>query len=163
MPRNAFELGISALIELKRRLGEKVQIFSAGANWDPNEYHVGGSIENLGKLPYETLPKFYRSMDVGLMFMFSGHPGVVASELMASGCPVVVNYYNDETWRDLYQNERTCLVSYPTATVIAENLERCLLDKELRAKIIPLARKKISEMYKSYPESCKKTADILTK
>ena len=70
------------------------------------------------------------------MFMFSGHPGVTASELMASGCPVVVNEYDDTTWHELYQHEVTCLVTVPTASEIARNLERCLSDTDLRKKLI---------------------------
>ena len=153
MPRNAFELGISSLKELKKRLGDDVHIYSAGADWIPENYGVEGIVNNLGKLSYESLPSFYRKMDVGLMFMFSGHPGVVASELMASGCPVVVNEYDDLTWNELYQNEITCLKSLATPSVVADNLERCLKDVSLRSKIIPAARKKVIDFYKDYEKT----------
>ena len=161
MPRNAFELGLAALTILKNKLGENVQIYSAGSEWDPYEYGMGGILKNLGKLPYSTLPRFYSSMDCGLMFMFSGHPGVVASELMASGCPVVVNEYEDKTWNSLYINDKTCIVSTPTAAIIAHNIERALTDARLRENIIPAARNKVKEFYGDYDSSCKEASKSL--
>ncbi|HEY5268405.1 MAG TPA: glycosyltransferase, partial [Candidatus Saccharimonadales bacterium] len=129
MPRNAFELGIAGLKILKEELNKDVEIITAGAYWDENEYGVEGLFNNLGKIAYDAVPMLYRSVDAGLMFMFSGHPGVTASELMASGCPVVVNEYNDVTWNELYIDGETCLITLSTASEIARNLRRCLEDK----------------------------------
>ncbi len=162
-PRNAFELGIAALERLKQKLKDDVEIYSAGAVWDPAEYGLEGSIISLGKIAYDKLPAFYRSMDIGMMFMFSGHPGVVASELMASGCPVVVNQYRDETWNKLYEHEKDCIVSIPNASSIAENLERGLTDVQLRQTIIPNAVKKVAEFYGHYDESCEASVAALQK
>jgi len=33
---------------LKDRLGDRVQIVSAGAKWDPREFDLKGVVENLG-------------------------------------------------------------------------------------------------------------------
>lgn len=87
------------------------------------------------------------------MFMFSGHPGVVASELMASGCPVVVNEYEDPTWHELYRHEKTCLVTMPTAAEVARNLQRCLEDRELRKKLIQGGVRKTKDFYAGYDSS----------
>lgn len=153
MPRNAFELGVAALKKLKQKLGDDLEVITAGAAWDPAQYGVEGMFTNLGMLTYDAVPKLYRSVDAGLMFMFSGHPGVTASELMASGCPVVVNEYDDVTWHELYQHEKTCLVSKPTASEVARNLERCLVDTELRKTLIDGGLAKTKHFYDGYEES----------
>lgn len=154
MPRNAFELGVAGLKKLKDQLGDSVEIITAGADWDADIYGAGGYFTNLGKINYEAVPKLYRSVDAGLMFMFSGHPGVTASELMASGCPVVVNEYDDITWSELYKNEETCLVTKSTASEVARNLRRCLEDTDLRKKLIKNGLKKTQDFYGGYEESC---------
>jgi glycosyltransferase involved in cell wall biosynthesis len=153
-PRNAFELGVEALRLLKKRYGGEVEIYAAGAQWTESDYALEDVMVNLGKISFDKLPSFYRSMDVGLMFMFSGHPGVVASELMASGCPVVVNQYDDKTWRELYQHEETALVSLPTAKAIFENIDRVLKDTKLRETLIDGGDKTIKKFYADYTESC---------
>lgn len=163
MPRNAFELGLAGLKKLKGQLGDDVRILAAGAAWDPAAYGVAGVVENLGKIPYDSVPNLYRTVDAGVMFMFSGHPGVTASELMASGCPTVVNEYDDATWKDLYQHEKTCLVSTPTASEIARNIRRCLEDNELRRKLIDGGLKKAHDFYKGYEQSQKSAFDSIKK
>lgn len=150
MPRNAFELGVAGLKRLKQDLGADVEIITAGAAWDPDAYGVGGMFTNLGKIAYEAVPKLYRSVDAGLMFMFSGHPGVTASELMASGCPVVVNEYDDVTWHELYVHEQTCLVTKATASEVAHNLRRCLTEQPLRHVLIDGGLKKAHGFYSGY-------------
>ncbi|HVI68876.1 MAG TPA: glycosyltransferase, partial [Magnetospirillaceae bacterium] len=157
MPRNAFELGIAGLLKLKEQLGADVQIMTAGANWDDEALGVRGQIINLQQIPYDEVPAYYRTIDAGLMFMFSGHPGVTASELMASGCPVVVNEYDDSTWHELYQDGKTCLVTLPTASEIARNLRRCLEDQALRKTLIEGGLAKAKTFYKGY-EASQKTA-----
>jgi len=163
MPRNAFELGLAGLAKLKEQLGDKVQIIAAGAAWDPAQYGVSGIVENLGKIPYDKVPDLYRTVDAGVMFMFSGHPGVTASELMASGCPTVVNEYDDVSWHELYENEKTCLVSIPTASEIARNIRRCLEDDALRRTLIDGGLKKTQEFYKGYEPSRAKAFDDVKK
>lgn len=163
MPRNAFELGVAGLKKLKEQLGDSVEIITAGAEWDAGMYGVEGYFTNLGKVNYESVPKLYRSVDAGLMFMFSGHPGVTASELMASGCPVVVNEYDDITWHELYKNEETCLVSKSTASEVARNLRRCLEDNVLRKRLIDNGLKKTKNFYGGYEESCNTAFEQLLK
>lgn len=163
MPRNAFELGLAGLTKLKEQLGKDVQIFTAGAAWDPEALGAGHIVTNLNKIPYDDVPAFYRSLDAGMMFMFSGHPGVTASELMASGCPVVVNDYDDVTWRDLYQDEKTCVITEPTASEIARNLRRCLEDTELRKTLITNGLKKTKSFYSGYEAARKKSFEAIKK
>jgi glycosyltransferase involved in cell wall biosynthesis len=161
MPRNAFELGIAGLKRLKQDLGDDVEIITAGEAWDPMMYGVQGMFTNLGKIDYNAVPKLYRSVDAGLMFMFSGHPGVTASELMASGCPVVVNEYDDVTWHELYQHEKTCLVTMASASEVARNLKRCLTESELRRTLIDNGLEKVASFYSGYDESLVATTRAL--
>lgn len=162
MPRNAFELGIAGLKKLKADLGDDVEIITAGANWDEAAYGVEGLFTNLGKIAYDAVPKLYRLVDAGLMFMFSGHPGVTASELMASGCPVVVNDYDDVSWHELYVHEKTCLVTLPTASEVARNLTRCLTEADLRRTLIEEGLKKVSSFYDGYAKSLERAYQELT-
>lgn len=152
-PRNAFEIGIASFIELKKRLGKDLEIYAAGAEWNPSDYGLEDSITNLGKISYAKLPTFYRSMDAGMMLMFSGHPGVVASELMASGTPVVVNTYDDITWHELYRDGDTAVVSKVTADAIADSFMHILKDSNLRERIINSGLEKVKEFYGHYDES----------
>lgn len=163
MPRNAFELGISGLKVLKEELGSSVEIITAGAEWNAEQYGVSGMFTNLGKIKYEAVPKLYRSVDVGLMFMFSGHPGVTASELMASGCPVVVNEYDDVTWHELYKNETTCLTTRSTKSEVARNIRRCLEDTKLRKTLITNGIKIAKEFYSGYEDSCDVAFEAMSK
>lgn len=153
MPRNAFELGIESLKKLKLDMGNDIEIITAGASWDSSVYGVQGMFTNLGKITYSAVPKLYRSVDAGLMFMFSGHPGVTASELMASGCPVVVNEYDDTTWRELYRDGQTAVVSISTASEVARNLKRCLTDQKLRKTLIDGGIEVTSNFYEGYSDS----------
>jgi len=161
MPRNAFELGIAGLKRLKHEMGDNLEVITAGAAWDPAAYGVEGMFTNLGKIEYAAVPKLYRSVDAGLMFMFSGHPGVTASELMASGCPVVVNEYDDVTWKELYKHEQTCLITAATASEVSRNLKRCLLDSELRRKLIDGGLAKAAHFYDGYDDSLDEVYDFI--
>ncbi|MFZ3009474.1 MAG: glycosyltransferase [Candidatus Microsaccharimonas sp.] len=163
MPRNAFELGVAGLKKLKEQLGDKVEIITAGAEWDVAQYGAEGYFTNLGKVNYDAVPKLYRSVDAGLMFMFSGHPGVTASELMASGCPVVVNEYDDVTWHELYKDGETCVITKATASEVARNIRRCLEDTELRKTLIDNGIEMAKHFYSGYDTSCDKAYKSLVR
>ena len=163
MPRNAFELGLAGLSLLKNKYGNDIEVITAGAEWSEASYGLDGKFTNLGKIPYDQVPKLYRSVDVGLMFMFSGHPGVTASELMASGCPVVVNDYDDVTWHDLYKHNETCLITLATASEVARNIERCLTDMKLRQKLIGGGIMRASSFYAGYDQSLSMAYDHILK
>lgn len=160
-PRNAFGLGVSGLTMLKKKFGENISIYSAGADWNESDYNLQGIITNLGKVPFSELPALYSSMDVGIMFMYSGHPGVVASELMAAGVPVVVNKHNEMIWNELYRNEENCLLCYTLPSSIVHNVSRLLEDLELRKKLIVAGRKSVTEYYGKYQELFENGYDML--
>jgi O-antigen biosynthesis protein len=143
-PRNGFELGISALQKLKLKMGDHVRIVTAGAMWSPQEYGVEGIIENLGLLKYEETADLYRQCDAGLVMMFTRHPSYLPLEFMACGCAVVTNYNPATIWL-LHDNEN-CFLTPASASCISDTLHQCLIDVELREKVVQNAFKTIHQL-----------------
>lgn len=133
-PRNGFDLGIAALRRLKKRMGQKVRVVTAGAPWTPSDLGLEGVIENLGLLSYKETADLYRECDVGLVMMFTRHPSYLPLELMASGCLVVTNFNFATTW--LLQDGVNCRLAAPSASSISDVLEEVLTDSEQRSRII---------------------------
>jgi GT2 family glycosyltransferase len=139
--RNAFELGIAVLRQLKAELGAAVEIVSAGERWNPEHYGLQGVITNLGVLPYEKTADLYRECDVGLCFMFTKHPSYLPFELMACGVTVVTNDNPANRW--LLEHERNCLLAEPTVSCILEQLRRAATDSALRARLAVAAVERV--------------------
>ena len=76
---------------LKHRYGSRIEILSAGANWDPAECGLDGVVSNLGLLPYDETAALYRAADAGLIAMATRHPSYLPLEWMACGAAVVAN------------------------------------------------------------------------
>lgn len=140
--RNAFELGLEALRAVKQRLGDRVQIVSAGEAWKPEWFDAEGIVENLGVLPYRQTAELYRSIDVGLCFMFTRHPSYLPLELMASGVAVVTNDNAANRW--LLEHEQNCLLAPPIASAVAQQVERALVDRALRERLGAAAAQRLS-------------------
>jgi GT2 family glycosyltransferase/glycosyltransferase involved in cell wall biosynthesis len=134
-PRNAFELGIAALREVKHRLGNRVQIISAGADFDPRDHGLHGLIENWGVLgSMQDVADLYRSSSVGLVFMFSAHPSYQPLEFMACGCATVTNWNPCTSW--LLKHRRNALLVDPLMGPVANAIVELLEDSDLRATIV---------------------------
>jgi glycosyltransferase involved in cell wall biosynthesis len=160
--RNAFELGIEALKIVKEELGDAVEILCAGqGGWEPSDVGAAEYLTNLGKVQLSELPKFYANMDVGLVLMFSHHPGVVPSELMASGVPVVVNMLEEPTWKELYKHGETAYVALPSASSIAEGLLKVLCDEKTSKSLISGGLKMVERYYGDYDNRSKKAFDFM--
>jgi O-antigen biosynthesis protein len=132
-PRNGFEMGAAAFRILKKRHGEKLQIFSAGDSWDPDTLGLRGVIENLGVLPYQTTAELYRNCHAGLVMMFTRHPSYLPFEMMASGCLVVSNYNPATSW--FLKDKENCLLSNISASCLADVIEQALANKSERELI----------------------------
>jgi O-antigen biosynthesis protein len=133
-PRNGFELGITAIKKLKTRMGDRVRIVTAGAEWNPQEYGVEGVVENLGILSYQETANLYRKCDMGFIMMFTRHPSYLPLELMACGCLVITNYNPATTW--LLHDQENCLLSAASASCLSDTMYSGLNDIELRKHII---------------------------
>lgn len=133
--RNGFILGIEALKIVKSYFGDSVEIFSAGAEFDLNQYGLEGIITNLGLLDsIEKVADLYRKCDVGLVFMFTPHPSYQPLEYMACGCATVTNINESNMW--LLKDKENCILSEPTISCVAENIINLLKDDHTRNNII---------------------------
>jgi glycosyltransferase involved in cell wall biosynthesis len=153
-PRNGFELGTAALRILKGRLQDRLQILSAGAKWDPQEFDLMGVVENLGLISFEGTADLYRSCDAGLVMMFTRHPSYLPFELMASGVLVVTNFNPTTTW--MLKDGENCLLSEASPTCLADTLERGLLDHALRHQITLNAVNEIRTHYQDWDSQIEK-------
>jgi GT2 family glycosyltransferase/glycosyltransferase involved in cell wall biosynthesis len=138
--RNCWEMASLALEELKRRLGDRVRIVTAGA-WATGE---GGDndIKHLGLLDYRATGELYRNSDVGLALTVSKHPSYLPLELMACGVPVVAF---DNPWGHwILRDEENSLLAKRTADHLADQLERMCVDQELRERLSEQALKDIA-------------------
>jgi O-antigen biosynthesis protein len=132
-PRNGFELGAAAFRILKKRHGKKLQIFSAGDDWDADTLGLKGVIENLGVLPYQKTAELYRKCHAGLIMMFTRHPSYLPFEMMASGCLVVSNFNPSTSW--FLKDGENCLLSNTSASCLADAMEQAMLDRSERERI----------------------------
>lgn len=123
-PRNAFELGVAAIIALKARMGDTVEIVCAGADWRPGDYGLDGKVTAVGMLPFRDTGDLYRSCHAGLAMMYTRHPSYLPFELMACGATVVANRNPANEW--LLRDGWNCRLAESTASSIAETVEAAL-------------------------------------
>lgn len=140
--RNAFEIALATSKKIKAALGDRIEIVSAGSDWDVKAFGVKGIIENLGLLGYEETANLYRTCNFGLILMFTKHPSYIPMELMASGSIVITNYNEANKW--LLKDGENCLVVEPLPTYISEKLLSLISDKHLQKTIRENALKTIS-------------------
>jgi GT2 family glycosyltransferase/glycosyltransferase involved in cell wall biosynthesis len=146
--RNAFELMAAAMRRLKRRLRGNVRIIAAGDHFDVAEHSLTEVVENHGVLSYEATAELYRECDVGIALMLTRHPSYIPLELMASGCLVVTNRSHWTEW--LLRHEENCLLTEPSASCIAETIERGLRDETLRRTITDNALALVRDRYSDW-------------
>jgi len=158
-PRNGFELGIEALKRLKYRMGKRVRIVTAGADYNISAYGLDGILENLGRLKVEETGELYRNCDAGLVMMYTRHPSYLPYELMACGCCVVSNYNAYTTW--FLKNGENSVVCEPSASSIAQAIATILLDENKRKKIGERALDQIMNSIPDWNTSMEKVASFI--
>ncbi len=133
--RNGFDLGIKALSLLKKKYSEKIEILSAGEDWDEKKYGVDGLIKNLGLLKsLKEVADLYRSADLGLCFVFTKHTSFQPLELMACGVATVTNYNSTNLW--IFKSGENIVLAEPSESCVSSALERLIETPELRSIII---------------------------
>jgi GT2 family glycosyltransferase/glycosyltransferase involved in cell wall biosynthesis len=155
--RNCWEMASLALEELKRRLGDRVRIVTAGA-WATGE---GGDndIKHLGLLDYRATGELYRNSDVGLALTVSKHPSYLPLELMACGVPVVAF---DNPWGHwILRDEENSLLAKRTADHLADQLERMCVDEELRKRLSAQALEDIAAAHGDWDAALEPIYDYL--
>lgn len=158
-PRNGFELGVEALKCLKRRMGSRVRIVTAGANYDISLYGLDGVLENLGRLKLEETGDLYRNCDVGLVMMYTRHPSYLPYEMMACGCCVVSNYNAYTSW--FLKNNENAVVCEPSASGIAQAIEKVLLDTDRRKQIGERGAMQILDANPAWDQSLEKVSAFI--
>ena len=142
-PRNAFELGILTIKILLERYGKKIEIVTAGANWDEARYGLRGKITNKGLLDsLEEVGDLYRTCDIGFVYMLSKHPSYQPFEFMACGMATVTNRNEDNLW--LFRDRENCLISEPSPASMAKEIGLLVDDDKLRNRIAKHGQKDIS-------------------
>lgn len=133
-PRNAFSLGISIIKKLVDKYGNKIEIVTAGSEWNEAAFGLHNKMNNLGLLKsLDEVADLYRSCDIGFVYMLSKHPSYQPFEFMASGMATVTNNNEDNLW--LLKNGDNCLLSEPSPVAMAEAIGRLIEDEKLRKKI----------------------------
>ena len=133
-PRNGFELGLLTIDELLTTYGDRIEVVTAGADWDEWRYGFGGRISNLGLLrSLDEVGDLYRSCDIGFVFMMSKHPSYQPFEFMACGMATVSNHNRDNTW--FLRDGENCLLSEPSPPAMAGRVGTLVEDNALRRRI----------------------------
>jgi O-antigen biosynthesis protein len=129
--RNCWELAAPALELLKRRLGSKVRIVTAGS-WALESAEARDMIVR-GLVDYRATGDLYRGVDVGLALTVSRHPSYLPLELMACGAAVVAF---DNPWGHwLLEDGENSLLARRTIDGLADSLERVVRDADLRERL----------------------------
>ncbi|WP_454193582.1 rhamnosyltransferase WsaF family glycosyltransferase [Paenibacillus sp. Marseille-Q7038] len=94
--RRGFELGLVVLNEFCK-LHPEIEVVMAG--WDVSDYDIPFKHFNAGVVKVEELADLYSQCDVALILSFT-NLSLLPLELLASGCPVVMNKGSHNDWLD---------------------------------------------------------------
>ncbi|TGN94601.1 rhamnosyltransferase WsaF family glycosyltransferase [Burkholderia sp. USMB20] len=158
-PRNCFEVLIAALRDIKHEYGDKVDIVTAGAEWDPAQYGLVGTIRHLGLLSYEETGVLYRAVDIGLVAMSTRHPSYLPFELMACGAHVVTNRNNYTSW--LLRDGENCSLFEVVRGDIVASLRKAIDDEDYRVTTALQGATLVKEQYSDWGRTCAKVCDLL--
>jgi len=141
-PRNAFNLGILTIKQLIESYGKKIEIITAGAEWNEAEYGLNGKIVNLGLIKSLTeVAEVYRSCHIGFAYMLNKHTTYQMMEYSASGMSTVMNNNEDHHW--LHKDGKNCLLAEPSPSAMAEKIGLLIDDPTLRKKLVDEAQKSL--------------------
>jgi len=118
--RRGFELGVLALNKLFEQRKDFAVIF---AGWDISEYKIDFEYLNAGIVALDELSDLYAQCDVALVLSFT-NLSLLPLELLASGCPVILNDGKNNTWID--SEKKLFHYTKPTINDIVKNLDEIL-------------------------------------
>jgi O-antigen biosynthesis protein len=151
-PRNGFEVLMAAFKDLKARYGDKVDLVTAGSNWDPAEYGLDGVIRHLGLLAYPETGALYRAVDIGVVAMATRHPSYLPFELMACGALVVTNRNPYTSW--LLEEGKNCLLFEMVRSDVVSVLAKAIDDVQLRRRLAAVGTERIAKEHSDWEQSC---------
>ncbi|MBB5324204.1 glycosyltransferase involved in cell wall biosynthesis [Anoxybacillus tepidamans] len=137
--RRGFELGLLAL-SVYCENNPETEVVMAG--WDVSEYEIPFKHLNAGIVKIEELPDLYSQCDVALILSFT-NLSLLPLELLASGCPVIINEGSNNSWID--NNKNLLVYTKATTSSINESLEKVLKNKEYRESLILNSEKFLEE------------------
>ena len=132
-PRNAFEIGLSALRRFKARRGDAVEVLVAGSHFPESIKAASPGIRFMGLLPYRETGALYRSCHAGLALMLTKHPSYLPFELMSCGAVPVVNENPANKW--LLRHDENAVMVEPTPTLLCDALEQLMDRPEWRDRL----------------------------
>jgi glycosyltransferase involved in cell wall biosynthesis len=132
-PRNAFEIGISALRRFKGRRRDAVEVLVAGTHFPESIKAASPGIRFMGLLPYRETGALYRSCHAGLALMLTKHPSYLPFELMSCGAVPVVNENRANKW--LLRHDENAVMVEPTPTLLSDALEQLMDRDEWRERL----------------------------
>lgn len=132
-PRNAFEIGLSALRRFKARRGDRVEVLVAGSHFPASIKDASAGIRFMGLLPYRETGDLYRTCHAGLALMLTKHPSYLPFELMSCGAVPVVNENRANKW--LLRHDENAVMVEPTPTLLCDALERLMDRVEWRGRL----------------------------
>ena len=139
-PRRAYELGIKALMLLKRsQPAVEVVFYGADRLAPPPPFPV----TNMGILNPWELAKLFSSCDIGLVFSTT-NPSFVPFEMMACRCAVVD--IRSERVAGLLEDGVNCRLADPTPQAIADTVLDFLWDRSKRAAVVERAYAQVKTM-----------------
>jgi O-antigen biosynthesis protein len=147
--RNCWELASVALKDLKRRLGDRIRIVTAGSWARPDD--LGSGIKHLGLLDYRETANLYRHCDIGIALTVSEHPSYLPLELMACGVAVVAFDNPAGSW--LLHDQKNCLLARRTADGLSSVIERLVRDVGLRHELSQQGLRDIDEHFSSWDKA----------
>lgn len=141
-PRNAFNLGVLTIQQLIEKYGNKIEIATAGAEWDEGRYGLKGKITNYGLIKsLDEVAALYRTCDIGFAYMLNKHTTYQMMEYSASGMATVMNENEDHHW--LHIDGENCLLAEPSPSAVAEKIGQLVDDPTLRKKLVYQAQKSL--------------------
>jgi glycosyltransferase involved in cell wall biosynthesis len=121
--RRGFELGMLALNDFCSK-NPDTEVVMAG--WDVSEYEIPFKHFNAGVVKIEELTRLYSQCNVALILSYT-NLSLLPLELLASGCPVVINEGFNNSWIDP-DNELFIYVK-PTVDSISKTLDAVINEK----------------------------------
>lgn len=159
-PRNGFELGLQLMKKLKEHYGDRVEIVSAGEEYDLKKLgfgHFSKYFKNAGIVPYEKLPEFYSSFHFTIALMYTKHPSYLPLEAMASGSCVIANYNEANTW--LLRHLENSIFMLPAIDLLMEAFDKVVSNEQLYRNILQEAYKTVHKT--DWKSEMKKVTDFV--
>ena len=142
-PRNSFNLGVLTIKHLLDTYGKKIEIITAGAQWDEAQYGLKGRITNLNLIKsLDEVAEVYRSCHIGFAYMMNKHTTYQMLEYTASGMATVMNTNEDHGW--LHKDGKNCLLAEPSPAAMAEKIGMLVENADLREKLVKEAEKELA-------------------